>query len=174
MGPQQPKNSGPMDRLPSALQAWSTQPTPGPGPRGSLYRLLHKPGAREELDDRRRLSMAYDVANGMNYLHRRSPPIVHRDLKSPNLLVDKKIYSEVIGIFIFTSAKGNVDIVTYVKCANKLTVDKGYNRILWELATLQQPWGNLNPAQLCLAIVDDLGPTNNKVASGIFLGYKYN
>ncbi|KAK8600437.1 hypothetical protein V6N12_050291 [Hibiscus sabdariffa] len=94
MGPQQPKNSGPMDRLPSALQAWSTQPTPGPGPRGSLYRLLHKPGAREELDDRRRLSMAYDVANGMNYLHRRSPPIVHRDLKSPNLLVDKKIYSE--------------------------------------------------------------------------------
>lgn len=26
---------------------------------------------------------------GMNYLHRSSPPIVHRDLKSPNLLVDK-------------------------------------------------------------------------------------
>jgi serine/threonine protein kinase len=26
----------------------------------------------------------------MNYLHRRSPPLVHRDLKSPNLLVDKK------------------------------------------------------------------------------------
>lgn len=28
-------------------------------------------------------------ARGMNYLHRLSPPIVHRDLKSPNLLVDK-------------------------------------------------------------------------------------
>lgn len=28
-------------------------------------------------------------AKGMNYLHRRDPPIVHRDLKSPNLLVDK-------------------------------------------------------------------------------------
>lgn len=28
-------------------------------------------------------------AKGMNYLHRSSPPIVHRDLKSPNLLVDK-------------------------------------------------------------------------------------
>lgn len=28
-------------------------------------------------------------AKGMNYLHRRNPPIVHRDLKSPNLLVDK-------------------------------------------------------------------------------------
>lgn len=29
-------------------------------------------------------------AKGMNYLHKRNPPIVHRDLKSPNLLVDKK------------------------------------------------------------------------------------
>ncbi|XP_058085948.1 serine/threonine-protein kinase CTR1 isoform X2 [Magnolia sinica] len=58
--------------------------------RGSLYRLLHRPGAREMLDERRRLNMAYDVAKGMNYLHKRNPPIVHRDLKSPNLLVDRK------------------------------------------------------------------------------------
>lgn len=28
-------------------------------------------------------------AKGMNYLHTSKPPIVHRDLKSPNLLVDK-------------------------------------------------------------------------------------
>ncbi|KAM0866057.1 hypothetical protein ACQ4PT_042855 [Festuca glaucescens] len=58
--------------------------------RGSLYRLLHRHGARENLDERRCLSMAFDVAKGMNYLHKRNPPIVHRDLKSPNLLVDKK------------------------------------------------------------------------------------
>ncbi|GJZ45882.1 serine/threonine-protein kinase CTR1 isoform X1 [Tanacetum coccineum] len=31
--------------------------------RGSLYRLLHKPGAKEALDERRRLSMAYDVVS---------------------------------------------------------------------------------------------------------------
>lgn len=87
--------------------------------RGSLYKLLHRSGAKEVLDERRRLNMAFDVvscqpvsstglpphvtelkqsdpsvlilqAKGMNYLHRRNPPIVHRDLKSPNLLVDKK------------------------------------------------------------------------------------
>ena len=28
-------------------------------------------------------------ARGMNYLHNSTPVIVHRDLKSPNLLVDK-------------------------------------------------------------------------------------
>ena len=31
--------------------------------RGSLYRLLHKSGAKEALDERRRLSMAYDVVS---------------------------------------------------------------------------------------------------------------
>ncbi|XVE60613.1 hypothetical protein DITRI_Ditri05aG0142200 [Diplodiscus trichospermus] len=58
-------------------------------PRGSLYRLIHRPAAGETLDQRRRLRMALDVAKGINYLHCLNPPIVHWDLKSPNLLVDK-------------------------------------------------------------------------------------
>ena len=41
------------------------------------------------LDDKRRLKMAADTARGMHYLHTCKPPIIHRDLKSPNLLVDK-------------------------------------------------------------------------------------
>ncbi|CAA6659406.1 unnamed protein product [Spirodela intermedia] len=56
-------------------------------PRGSLFRLIHRPN--NQLDERRRLRMALDVARGMNYLHNGTPTIVHGDLKSPNLLVDK-------------------------------------------------------------------------------------
>ncbi|XP_057449946.1 uncharacterized protein LOC130741153 isoform X2 [Lotus japonicus] len=56
-------------------------------PRGSLFKTLHK--SNQTLDIRRRLRMALDIARGMNYLHHRNPPIVHRDLKSSNLLVDK-------------------------------------------------------------------------------------
>jgi len=37
----------------------------------------------------RRLGMILDAAKGMQYLHSCNPPIIHRDLKSPNLLVDK-------------------------------------------------------------------------------------
>ena len=55
-------------------------------PRGSLFQILHK-SPDLEIDPRRRLKMALDIARGMNQLHSLDPPIVHRDLKSPNLLV---------------------------------------------------------------------------------------
>lgn len=44
---------------------------------------------RAELDWPKRLNMALDAAKGMLYLHSRSPTVLHRDLKSANLLVDK-------------------------------------------------------------------------------------
>ncbi|KAL5807519.1 hypothetical protein ACOSQ4_030252 [Xanthoceras sorbifolium] len=134
--------------------------------RGSLYRLLHKPGAREVLDERRRLNMAYDVAKGMNYLHRRNPPIVHRDLKSPNLLVDKKYTVKVCDFGLsrlkantFLSSKSAAGTPEWMapevlrdEPSNEKSDVYSFGVILWELATLQQPWGNLNPAQVVAAV----------------------
>ncbi|KAF5747830.1 serine/threonine-protein kinase CTR1 [Tripterygium wilfordii] len=134
--------------------------------RGSLYRLLHKSGAREVLDERRRLSMAYDVAKGLNYLHRRNPPIVHRDLKSPNLLVDKKYTVKVCDFGLsrfkantFLSSKSAAGTPEWMapevlrdEPSNEKSDVYSFGVILWELATLQQPWGNLNPAQVVAAV----------------------
>lgn len=134
--------------------------------RGSLYRLLHKPGVREMLDERRRLNMAYDVAKGMNYLHRRNPPIVHRDLKSPNLLVDKKYTVKVCDFGLsrlkantFLSSKSAAGTPEWMapevlrdEPSNEKSDIYSFGVILWELATLQQPWGNLNPAQVVAAV----------------------
>jgi hypothetical protein len=54
-------------------------------PRGSLRNILDNNDI--EIMDDRRISFALDVAKGMKFLHSCSPPRVHRDLKSLNLLV---------------------------------------------------------------------------------------
>ncbi|KAG5582730.1 hypothetical protein H5410_053357 [Solanum commersonii] len=134
--------------------------------RGSLYRLLHKPGAREVLDERRRLCMAYDVAKGMNYLHKCKPPVVHRDLKSPNLLVDKKYTVKVCDFGLsrlkantFLSSKSAAGTPEWMapevlrdEPSNEKSDIYSFGVILWELATLQQPWINLNPPQVVAAV----------------------
>jgi serine/threonine-protein kinase CTR1 len=53
--------------------------------RGSLHDVMK--ANRPDFDWKRKLKIATHAAIGMLYLHSRSPPIVHRDLKSDNLLV---------------------------------------------------------------------------------------
>ena len=35
-----------------------------------------------------RLKMSLEIAKGMNFLHSLNPPVIHRDLKTSNVLVD--------------------------------------------------------------------------------------
>lgn len=53
---------------------------------GSLFMLLHR-SYKMPLSWRQRLAMLYDVAVAMDYLHGFDPKIVHRDLKSLNILL---------------------------------------------------------------------------------------
>ena len=52
----------------------------------SLFEKLHR--RPDELSRRQSVSLALQVAEGMNFLHTRRPPVVHRDLKSHNVLLD--------------------------------------------------------------------------------------
>ncbi|KAJ4461926.1 putative Serine/threonine-protein kinase EDR1 [Paratrimastix pyriformis] len=52
---------------------------------GSLFGLLHND--QLELPMNLRLQMCLDMALGISYLHHLVPPIVHRDIKSQNMLV---------------------------------------------------------------------------------------
>ena len=54
---------------------------------GNLYDLIHDES--RELSWNYRWRCAMDMAKGMKYLHTTTwPPIIHRDLKSPNVLID--------------------------------------------------------------------------------------
>ncbi|KAJ6874939.1 LOW QUALITY PROTEIN: serine/threonine-protein kinase SIS8 isoform X1 [Populus alba x Populus x berolinensis] len=133
-------------------------------PRGSLYRLLHRPN--NQLDERRRLRMAFDAARGMNYLHNCTPMIVHRDLKSPNLLVDKNWVVKVCDFGLsrmkhstFLSSRSTAGTAEWMApevLRNEPSDEKcdvySFGVILWELSTLQQPWGGMNPMQVVGAV----------------------
>lgn len=134
--------------------------------RGSLYELLQMPGVGSSISEKRRLSMAYDVASGMNYLHQMKPPIVHRDLKSPNLLVDDS-YTVKVCDFGLSRTKANTYLSSKTAAGTpewmapevikgELSNEKcdvfSFGVILWELVTLQQPWRQLNPSQVVAAV----------------------
>ncbi|XP_042000398.1 probable serine/threonine-protein kinase SIS8 isoform X1 [Salvia splendens] len=148
-------------------------------PRGSLYRLLHRPN--NQLDERRRLKMALDAARGMNYLHNCTPVIVHRDLKSPNLLVDKNWVVKVCDFGLsrmkhstFLSSRSTAGTAEWMApevLRNEPSNEKcdvySFGVILWELCTMRQPWGGMNPMQVVgavgfqhrrLDIPDDMDP----------------
>merc|ERR1712238_371934 len=59
---------------------------------GTLFELLHE---QEDisLTWSAKLKICTDVAAAVDYLHKFPPPIVHRDLKSLNLLLAKKLQS---------------------------------------------------------------------------------
>ncbi|KAF8027408.1 hypothetical protein BT93_E0341 [Corymbia citriodora subsp. variegata] len=129
-------------------------------PRGSLFKTLHK--NNQVLDTRHRLRMALDVARGMNYLHHRNPPIVHRDLKSSNLLVDKN-WTVKVGDFGLSrlknatlltakSGRGTPQWMAPEVLRNEPSDEKSdvysFGVILWELMTESIPWNNLNSLQV--------------------------
>eukprot|EP01135_Chromosphaera_perkinsii_P010534 Nk52_evm44s2152 gene=Nk52_evmTU44s2152 len=62
-------------------------------PRGNLHQVLQDPSIRLSLSYK--VHMGIDICKGMNYLHASNPPIFHRDLKSPNLLVDQDFHIKV-------------------------------------------------------------------------------
>ena len=57
--------------------------------RSSLFDALQQ----SEITWERSKKIMVDVARGMLYLHTRNPPIVHRDVKSLNILVRSSIHT---------------------------------------------------------------------------------
>jgi len=133
--------------------------------RGSLYRILHLRDLEIPWD--LRLRMAIDVSRGMNYLHLSSPIIIHRDLKSHNLLLDDN-WRVKIGDFGLAKLLHTADSYSEMtSCgtpawtAPEVLRNERYTEsvdvysfgiLMWELVTRDEPHKNTPPFQVVFAV----------------------
>ena len=70
---------------------------------GSLYKMLHED--KIELDWSNRLSIALQTAKSIYYLHLLKPGILHRDIKSLNILLDRSYKGYIVKVCDFGLAQ---------------------------------------------------------------------
>jgi len=116
--------------------------------KGSLGNVLQ---SKEKLEWKRMLKLSIDVCKAVNVIHSWNPPIVHRDLKSLNLLVDENWTVKVTDFGLSRFIKGSESNVTtlgklrgtYAYSAPELYFGETFTTkadvysvgiILWELA----------------------------------------
>ncbi|XP_052201278.1 serine/threonine-protein kinase STY46-like isoform X2 [Diospyros lotus] len=136
-------------------------------PRGSLYEYLHK--NRIVLKLPQLLKFAVDVCKGMEYLHQNN--IIHRDLKTANLLMDNDNVVKVadFGVARFQNQGGvmTAETGTYRWMAPEVINHQPYDQkadvfsfaiVLWELVTAKVPYENMTPLQAALGVRQGLRP----------------
>ncbi|MCD7472550.1 hypothetical protein HAX54_013818 [Datura stramonium] len=80
---------------------------------GSLESQLHGPSRGSALTWHHRLKIALDAARAIEYLHERcNPPVIHRDLKSSNILLDSNFNAKLsdFGLSVLGGAQNKKSI----------------------------------------------------------------
>ncbi|KAH0719583.1 hypothetical protein KY285_015614 [Solanum tuberosum] len=136
--------------------------------RGSIYNFLHKQKGAFKLPTL--LKVAADVSKGMNYLHQNN--IIHRDLKTANLLMDEHGAVKV-GDFGVARVQAQTGVMTaetgtYRWMAPEVIEHRPYDHkadvfsfgiVLWELLSGEIPYAHLTPLQAAIGVVQqDLRP----------------
>lgn len=130
--------------------------------RGNLSDVLTR---QPNLSWKIKIRMALDAAEGILYLHSQSPVIVHRDLKSLNLLVNNEYTVKVadFGLSKTTSGRSlNSKVGSLNWCAPEILLKRmpytpksdvySFGMVLFELITHHPPFQGLNPLQIVRAI----------------------
>ncbi|CAF2699290.1 unnamed protein product, partial [Rotaria sp. Silwood2] len=128
---------------------------------GSLYKLLHEDNI--VLTWSERLAIAFQTTSGINYLHQLPEPILHRDIKSLNFLIERAHKGYIVKVCDFGLARTRNETTRQTKanslvictlqwtapeilCAERYT-DKSdiysLGIVYWELGTGEIPYDDL-------------------------------
>ncbi|KAM9963378.1 hypothetical protein ACTFIW_006606 [Dictyostelium discoideum] len=164
---------------------------------GDLHKFLHSPiGDQLNGNWALILKLALDIAKGMEFLHSVTPPLLHRDLKSPNVLLSMKdgVYTAKVGDFGLSSRMfiqalkhklrnfpvGNITwVAPEILREEEYTVKSdvyAFGLILHELLTRKHPYREFNYSMVSLqedAIKNGLRPTISPSYSQTVTGHEY-
>ena len=124
--------------------------------RGDLFHLMHgnSPDSQEVAWEKRGRLMCIHVARGLTYLHESTPPIIHRDIKSINVLIDESWVAKLSDVGLagtmadFASEEGATactpawappEVLRGQKATEKSDMFS-FGVILWEVSSRRVPW----------------------------------
>lgn len=138
----------------------------------TLFRLLHE-RKDIQISHKQQLKMLKDIAQGMNYLHESVPPIIHRDLKTLNLLLSEPVTGPEDSILLKLTDFG---VAKVLDSASPMTGQMGtchwmapevlssrpyslpadvfsFAIVMWEILTRETPYRGLNTGQICSQVL---------------------
>lgn len=133
---------------------------------GNLFSYLHEQNHEKPIKDSTKIRIALEIAKGVNYLHSFDPPILHRDLKSLNILLDKNFQVKIADFGWarlrqdhMTKRRGTFqwmapEVIKYDKYSEKADVFS-FSIICWELFALEPPYSGIDKVEVAKNVAND-------------------
>lgn len=112
------------------------------------------------------VKLALDVAKGLIFLHTASPPLLHRDLKSANCLIDSTFHVKICDFGLAqakeSTLKDTAAFGTFPYMAPEVITEQKYSVksdiyafgiLLWEILHRARPFAELAPVQIVYQVV---------------------
>ncbi|XP_077627475.1 receptor-interacting serine/threonine-protein kinase 2 isoform X2 [Crocuta crocuta] len=154
-------------------------------PNGSLNELLHRKMEYPDVAWPLRFRILHEIALGVNYLHNMTPPLLHHDLKTQNILLDNEFHVKIadfglskwrmMSLSQSRSSKSSPEggTIIYMPPENYEPGQKSrasvkhdiysYAIITWEVLSRKQPFEEVtNPLQIMYSVSQGRRPDTNE------------